>query len=236
MKIYPSVSLIIPTIGRNTLERTLRSVVECNYPNLQVIIVSYMERKEYIIQAMKQIKDINFTLHFADKKLLPGVAKNIGLSLATGSLITCLDDDDTALPAKFFKLSEFLENNPEYYAVFGKYNVRNPEGKIVNTMCGGSNNVCFETLLQNNYIASGSIMYRRTDDLRFPDVPFGFGEDWSLHLDILGSGKKIGYIPEPIYVWTMANGFTKEFNRKGINWKQLVEANKRRAIEKWRKK
>lgn len=238
----PSVSLIIPSIGRNSLERTIKSVLISNYPNLECIIVTDKSKLSKVLEILKKIGfgRVESTLIVTDKPLLPAEAKNLGISISKGRYITFIDDDDICYKEKFFVLSEYLEKNPEVFGVFGQYDTYSVEGKLRHTKSGGSDNVCFETIIKGNYIGSGSIMLRNTSDIMFPDLPYGFGEDWRLWLNLLGMGHKITFLPVLVYGWTQGCGFTKkpELN-KIVNgtwfWKTLVKQNQEGAIKQWKK-
>jgi glycosyltransferase involved in cell wall biosynthesis len=180
-------------------------------------------------------KYTDIKIGFFPGKLYPGQAKNMAIKNATGKYLVMADDDDICLPEKFFNLAEYLESHPEKFAVCGQYNVRTVEGKIVNTNCGGHDNVGFDTLIQNNYIASGSIMYRNDALVCFDDVTKGFGEEWMLNLKLL-SQRDFGHVKVPVYIWTMDNGFTKQFRNDGVDWKKLVKENREKALKLWGKK
>ncbi len=221
--IIPPISVIVPSIGRDTLERTLDSIFECRYPNIEVIVSMNNCSEETINEIAKKYPRAR--LLYVKSKRLPYDVKNIGINNSNGKYITFLDDDDTALPAKFFDLSKYLEDNPDTFAVFGQYNVRDCyTGKIKNTNCGGCGRIDFDTLIQQNYIASGSIMFRNTKDIEFRETPYGWGEDYDMSLRLMGK-YKIDYIKTPVYCWTqnLKEGYTATFQKNGIDWKPLTQ-------------
>lgn len=221
--IIPPISVIVPSMGRDTLERTLDSIFECRYPNIEVIIIfnnCSVER----VQKIKEKYSRTRTIHY-HKSMFPYEAKNRGIKESTGRYITFLDDDDTALPEKFFDLSQHLEDNKNVFAVFGQYNVRDCyTNKIKNTNCGGCGRIDFATLLQQNYIASGSIMFRNNKEIWFRETPYGWGEDYDMSLRLI-SKYEFTFIETPVYCWTqnLIEGYTATFNKNGIDWKLLTE-------------
>ena len=221
--IIPQISVIVPSVGRDTLERTLDSIFECRYPNIEVIVS--LNNKVFKRAVEIQSKYPRAKIITTDDKLFPFEAKNRGIEISTGKYITFLDDDDTALPEKFFDLSRILERNQEVFAVFGQYNVRDCySGKIKNTNCGGCRRIDFATLLQQNYIASGSIMFRNTEEIYFRETPHGWGEDYDMSLRLIAKHTFI-FAEVPVYCWTqnLVEGFTATFNKNNINWKQLTQ-------------
>jgi len=235
MKIYPLVSVIIPTIGRDTLERAIDSILATKYPALEILIsanqTELIALKNRLSKYLNEVQLVFWTFD----KIFPSIAKNNALTYSQGKYVTFLDDDDTALDAKFFDLVEYLENHSGVFAVFGQYDVRDCyTNEIKNKNCGGHPKVCFDTLLQNNYIASGSIMYRNDNDLIFDDS-VEFGEEWMLNLNLLGIEHKIAYLPISTYIWTqnLISGYTATFTKNNINWRKIVEENRKRAKELW---
>ncbi len=221
--IIPPISVIVPSVGRDTLERTLDSIFECRYPNIEVI-VSF---NNCLVERIKEIQDKYprvITIAYSEK-LYPFDAKNRGISLSSGKYITFLDDDDTALPEKFFDLSRILERNEDVFAVFGQYNVRDCySGKIKNTNCGGCGRISFDTLIQQNYIASGSIMFRNTEEIHFRETPHGWGEDYDMSLRLIAKYTFI-FAETSVYCWTqnLEEGYTATFKKNGIDWKPLTQ-------------
>ena len=74
--IYPSISIIVPTIGRNTLRRTIQSVLDCKYPNLDIILVSDRHKELLIDEVLKGFKGITITKILAPDSLTHAQAKN----------------------------------------------------------------------------------------------------------------------------------------------------------------
>ena len=220
---YPGISIVIPSVGRDTLERTLNSIIECCYPNIEIIVSlnnNSFNRSIEIQSKYPKIKVIT-----TDDKLFPFEAKNRGIKYSSKELLTFIDDDDTCLPAKFFDLSKYLEYNKNIFAVFGQYNVRDCySGKIKNTNCGGCDRIDFATLLQQNYIASGSVMFRNTKEIYFKETPYGWGEDYDMSLRLIAK-YKFHFLETPVYCWTqnLKEGYTATFKKNKIDWKPLTQ-------------
>ena len=187
------------------------------------------------MQFSEKYRGCNFKIITSERKLSPARAKNIGIESSSGKYLTFIDDDDICYAEKFFVLSEYLENHPETFGVFGQYNVLDVNtGKVKNINCGGNSNVCFDSIVENNYIGSGSIMLRNHSDVKFPENKI-FGEDYRLWMNLMGMEHKIDFISQVVYGWTQntKSGFTskKEFS----NWRELVKQNQEEAIKQWKK-
>jgi len=111
--IIPLISVIVPSVGRDTLERTLDSIFECRYPNIEVIVS--LNNNSFNRSVEIQSKYPRAKVITTDDKLFPYEAKNRGIEISNGKYITFLDDDDTALPEKFFDLSRILERNKDVF-------------------------------------------------------------------------------------------------------------------------
>ena len=91
----PTVSVIITTIGRPSLDDAIKSVRDQTYKDLELIIISDIDRK------------------------LGGTrALNKGLDMAKGKYMAILDDDDEwESKDKLERQVKFLDENPDYIAV-----------------------------------------------------------------------------------------------------------------------
>ena len=98
------VSVVIPSIGRESLVPAVRSVKSQAGVNLQIIVVDDSPGQKINIQGVQVLrtggnKGVSF-------------ARNLGVSEATGNWISFLDDDDTFVPDKLFKqINEMIDRN-----------------------------------------------------------------------------------------------------------------------------
>jgi Glycosyltransferases, probably involved in cell wall biogenesis len=99
MKNNPKVSVIIPTIGRKTLIRTLESVLNQTYQNLEIIITDDTEEGKAKPSIERYLTDPRIKYVINTKyKHGPGGNKNNGLDNITGEYFTIVDDDDIIMP------------------------------------------------------------------------------------------------------------------------------------------
>lgn len=230
----PKITLITPTIGRSLLKRSIQSVIDCKYRDMEHILVTDKSKKNDVMNILKEF-DHTYTLIVNETPMSPAQAKNKGHDIAQGKYITWIDDDDICYRGKFFTLSEYLDTHDNVFGVFGKYSTTDVKtGKVKKKSSGGHPNPSFDSLVQTNYIGSGSIMFRNTPEVRFPEN-LVFGEDYRLWLNMIAQ-HPIVHINEVVYSWThnTASGFTskKEFD----NWRELVKKNQEDAIKQWRGK
>lgn len=89
------ISVIVPTRGTKPLQldRALRSVFEQTYQDLEVIVVVDGD-------AQVDIQSPAILRRAPPSGGRPGLVRNVGLAVATGTLVAFLDDDDAWLPHK----------------------------------------------------------------------------------------------------------------------------------------
>jgi glycosyltransferase involved in cell wall biosynthesis len=108
------ISVIIPTYNRrNTLERSVQSVLNQTYTNLELLIIddgSDDGTKEYV----QGIADSRVRYYQNEHNIGPAAARNRGVDLAKGDYIAFQDSDDEWLPDKLEKLTDaLLYHNPD---------------------------------------------------------------------------------------------------------------------------
>lgn len=87
----PLVSVIIPTYNRvELLEKTVRSVREQSYPNVEIIVVDDGSSDG----TKEQFEDVSDVLLCTQKNQGPSVARNLGMCHANGEFLAFLDSDD----------------------------------------------------------------------------------------------------------------------------------------------
>ncbi len=97
---YPKLSIIVPTYNRaNCLKECLKSIINQNYPNLEIIITddnSTDNTKEVAEEYIQKYPFIKYTKNTKYPKG-PNGNKNNGLDYVTGDIIGIFDDDDTMI-------------------------------------------------------------------------------------------------------------------------------------------
>jgi glycosyltransferase involved in cell wall biosynthesis len=106
-------SIIVPTFNRpNIAEECIKSILETNIPDAELIIVNDYKPKEFILS-----KNYDSTIPFRIvSNPLQGVAsaRNYGASLATGKYLIFIDDDMIVNKAVFVECLNFLIKNSNF--------------------------------------------------------------------------------------------------------------------------
>jgi glycosyltransferase involved in cell wall biosynthesis len=101
------VSVIIPTYNRiETIKRTLDSVLKQSWPHLEIIVVD-SESTDGTVEILAGYGDKIRLLR--QKKDGPGAARNAGIKVANGEIISFLDSDDEWLPEKTERQVKLLQ-------------------------------------------------------------------------------------------------------------------------------
>lgn len=120
------VSVVIPTYNReNLIERSVRSVLNQTYKNLEVIVVddASTDRTGNVVQ---EIKDTRIRYIRLEKNSGAGHARNSGVKAARGRYVAFNDSDDEWLPTKLEKQMKLMrqsesENVGCVYCIMTRY-------------------------------------------------------------------------------------------------------------------
>ncbi len=129
------VSVIIPTYNRSVfLKRTLEQVLGQSYPSFEVIVVDQTDRHPPEIR--KFLASIRARIRYVRTETACGTrAKNLGLNIARGEVVLCLDDD-VDLPGDF--ISTHMRNyaSGDVSAVAGRIISSKSQGRREPRRCG----------------------------------------------------------------------------------------------------
>lgn len=156
----PLISVVIPTYNRvHYLAKTIDSVLNQTYPNIEIIVVDDGSKDTTI----ELLKNYGSKIRFIQQSNRGApFARNEGARHAHGQYISFLDDDDFWLPNKIEAEVEFLEKNPDYGFVYCDTHYINEQGEITGKRMLSYDEVqTFERLYQGNFIISTSVVLVR---------------------------------------------------------------------------
>lgn len=200
----PLVSIIIPTFKRPvTLKRTILSVINSDYKNVEVIVVDdnnngddgRLATEEIMIPLMKEYDCIKYIKHSINKN--GSAARNTGIKNSSGEYLMFLDDDDEFLKSKISSQVRFMNSHDEQWgACYTRY-IDKLDGKQVSICCETkSGNLLADELARNLFIHAGSnLMVRRYIALEIGgfDESFRRNQDVEFLVRILEK-YKLGYV------------------------------------------
>lgn len=115
----PLVTIVTPSYNQDVfIERTIKSVVSQDYPNIEYIIVDGGSTDNSIKIIKKYAKKYKFIKWTSEKDNGQSDAINKGFKQAKGEIIAWLNSDDTYEPSAIKKAVEFLQNNKSVGMVY----------------------------------------------------------------------------------------------------------------------
>jgi len=197
----PLVSIIIPAYNAEKyIQRALESALAQTYKDIEIIVIDdgSTDKTAEIIKTYQDPRII----YFFQKNQGQGPARNNGIKKSQGEYITFLDADDYYFPEKVEKQVRFLENHPEYQAVYCNalhFYSDNPTVFFKKKGNFHSGDI-FKDLLQSSYINPNTIMVSRQilDKAGLFNENRYCPEDWELWLKISRAGFQFGYLDEDL--------------------------------------
>ena len=138
-------SYIVPTIGRQTLDRAVRSVLEQNFSSadVEVIVVNDstkpLEAADWLFAPRVRVINTN--------RCERSFARNTGAALATGEYLAFLDDDDWILPNALEKFWSLAAQDPDASWLYGGIRIVVETGEILAEINSGLNGNCFAQIM-----------------------------------------------------------------------------------------
>jgi|APSaa5957512535_1039671.scaffolds.fasta_scaffold07034_5 glycosyltransferase involved in cell wall biosynthesis len=119
-KIWPKISVVMPSFNHEKyIERSILSVINQGYPNLEFIIVDgkSTDKTSFIVE--KYMSYISIFRSEEDKG--QSDALNHGFSMATGEIFAWLNSDDVYLPGALFSAAQAFRDNDSAKVVYGDW-------------------------------------------------------------------------------------------------------------------
>lgn len=165
---------------------------------ISIIIPVYNQEKELqlALQSIKNqtYKDVEVIIERDEKHEGAPVMRNRGLMKAKGEYVIFWDADVVAVPQMLGKMKEALDKNLQASFAYCDH-----DSHIISHMSKKmpAKPFNFETLKENNYIHSTSLI-RRSDAIRWDENLKRF-QDWDLWLTMAENNKIGVYIPETLF-------------------------------------
>jgi glycosyltransferase involved in cell wall biosynthesis len=138
-------AIIIPTIGRDTLDRAVLSVIDQDFPksDFEVIVVndsgSALPTRAW--QSVSQVRMLN------TNRRERSFARNSGAAVASGTYLAFLDDDDWLLPGAINSFRELANRHPNADWLYGGIHVVDEHGHCLAELNSGLEGNCFAQIV-----------------------------------------------------------------------------------------
>lgn len=203
----PQVSVVIPTYNRaHTVGRAVASAFAQEGVHVEVIVVDdgSSDATPVVLETLKALHGPALRVH-RQANAGASAARNAGLALARGSFVQFLDSDDTLEPEKLRLQLEAYAADPAPTLVlcYGWLEEAGTETRIgqdlghepqcyIETLCGRAVHVIptLAPLWRRAYLTSAHQW----------DPRISLGDDLDFHIRCLASAKRIGFVPEPLFM------------------------------------
>lgn len=112
------ISIVIPSFNQGKfIERTLQSLIQQNYENLEIIVIDGGSIDETINIVKKYESKISYWV--SEKDSGQTAAINKGFKIATGDIIGYLNSDDIHLPGSLNKINKLFQFYNEIDVIYG---------------------------------------------------------------------------------------------------------------------
>lgn len=196
----PLVSIITPSYNQAAfLEKTMRSVLEQDYPAIEYMVVDGGSNDESVNLIKKYASKLTWWV--SEKDSGQAEAINKGLAKAKGEYVAWLNSDDYLMPGAVTAAVRALKDNPKASFVFGNVRVVTPDQTILNTLTYGDWGLT--DLMTFHIIGQPAVFMRRStlEKSGFLDPSYHFLLDHHLWLRLASQGE-MRYIPQ---LWASAH-------------------------------
>ena len=234
---YPKISVITPSYNQaEFLERTIRSVVDQQYPNLEYIIIDGGSTDS----SMDVIKAYAHKIHYwvSEKDNGQAAAINKGLRIATGEWVAWQNSDDVFYPGSFDAVMEVINENPDADVITGNIKLIDEKDNVIRDIKYARpsyNAMLAEGMVLTNQAAFWRSNLHKKIGLLDESLDYAFDYEWFLRLI---RGRKVVHLNRTLGGYRLheqtktnmhANQFTIENmsilrgRRKGLWFKRIYQ-------------
>lgn len=193
-KCSPKISVITPSFNQGQfLERTILSVLNQNYPNLEHIIIDGGSTDNSVDIIKKYERSLTYWVSEKDRG--QSHAFNKGLRIAKGEIIGWINSDDLYLNQCLFQTAEYFDKHPSVDIVFSDYYYINENDNILRRRKEIPFNYAVYLWSGDCYHANcaGFFRHRVFDTVGGLDESLNYGMDYELYLRASSANLRIGH-------------------------------------------
>lgn len=205
----PLVSVIIPSYNsRQWVGQAIDSILNQTYPNTEIIVIDDGSTDDTATFLAQEYKDKIKYVYQPNSEV--SAARNHGLRLATGHLISFLDADDWIFPEKIQRQVTYLRDHPEkdvVYCDFWAAYDSDPSNLLNSEQCGlvyRKGPILFRLLSLGTTVPHSMLLRKECFEKagNFSEK-LHYYEDWELWVRIAGNGFEFGYLDEKLVVYRL---------------------------------
>lgn len=231
---YSKISIVVPSYNQEKfLERTILSILNQNYPNLEFIIIDGGSTDGSVNIIKKYEKYLAYWVSEKDKG--QSDALNKGFTKATGDIIGWLNSDDIYLPGILFKIAKLFGKNSAVDIIYGNRLDIDENDEII-----GESRFTKFSLVVYRYdglpLGTQSTFWRRNlfSKIGMLDVDLQFDMDYEFFLRAALKKSKFKYVPYYLGVMRRHQAAKTEiFLGTPFDQKECRQVDRRYNRKKW---
>lgn len=192
----PRISIVTPSYGQGSyIERTLLSVLDQNYPDLEYVVQDGGSR-DGTVQVLEA-----YSGRLASWQSLPDSGQsdaiNKGFSRTSGDIMAWLNSDDLLLPGSLARVEKAFRENPDVDVIYGNRLLIDENDREIGRWIMPGHDA--KVLSWADYIPQETLFWRRSIWEKCGgsiDDTFRFAMDWDLLVRFRDAGAKFLHIPE----------------------------------------
>jgi len=130
---WPKISIVTPSYNQGKfLERTILSVLNQNYPNLEYIIIDGGSTDGSVEIIKKYEKYLTYWVSEKDKGQTNAINK--GFQISSGEILAWLNSDDTYLRHTIFRVVNYFQKYPQIDLIYGNAYLINKDDQLIGNL------------------------------------------------------------------------------------------------------
>ena len=223
----PSISIVTPSFNQaRFIERTVLSVLDQEYPNLEYIVQDGASTDNTVILLQTHQKRLfhwESTLDHGQSEAL-----NKGFARTSGEIMGYLNSDDMLMPGSLGIVADFFRSNPDVDVLYSHRLIINEEDQEIGRWFLPRHDP--KALLYADYIPQETMFWRRSiweaAGSRV-DPTFQFAMDWDLLLRFQANGARIRRLPLFLAAFRVHPGSKTERLLQTVGSREMIRLRRR---------
>lgn len=191
----PRITIVVPSFNQGAfLVDTLKSLINQNYPNLELIVVDGGSSDQSVEVIKEFASDIHWWVSEPDKGQAHAINK--GMAHATGEILAWLNSDDCLMPGALFRVAKYFMASVDTDVVYGHRVLINEDGLDIGKWIMPGHHEFLLTYA--DYIPQETMFWRAELWQKVGaevDESFRFALDWELIRRFIDAGAQFQLIP-----------------------------------------
>lgn len=216
---FPRISIVVPSLNQGRfIGETLKSIVEQNYPNLELIVVDGGSSDNSLPVITEFEAHIAWCVSEPDSG--QAAAINKGFRRSTGEIMAWINSDDRVAPGTLYRVADHFQKQPETKVLYGNRILIDEESHEIGRWILPAHSE--RVLKWADFVPQETLYWRRSAwDAVGCNIneDFQFAMDWDLLLRFSAQQQKIERVPSFLGVFRVhqAQKTTKDIASIGEN-------------------